>query len=306
MLRALLRLVTLATLACGACDGKPQPPEISKHASLGSNFLWDCKTAGHAGTCGKLNRSTATYELIDKLDIGVVTDFLQEDAARFILEKIKAIPEEEWMQIDNRKKRSFGNNKRGYKPTVDMDYKAYDLQLSNHQHLRAAVEPLFAPYFQGDNQQLSLFFGRYRHGSYVTTHTDGAVVTLNGEDRWDRKRAFLLYLNDGWTEEDGGLFTDEEDTGHPKYTPGWNTLLTFRVPRWHLVTPVKAHKVRWSIYGWSLSEQPTDWERFVTFVTTQPLMALAWLAGGMACFAAFVMLLKLLVPEKSPAPVKAD
>jgi len=29
-------------------------------------------------------------------------------------------------------------------------------------------------------------------------------------------------------------------------------VLTFRVPRWHLVTPVKAEKVRWSVYGWAL------------------------------------------------------
>ena len=86
--------------------------------------------------------------------------------------------------------------------------------------------------------------------------------------------AFLLYLNDGWTEEDGGLFTDEEDAGHPHYTPGWNTLLTFRVPRWHLVTPVRAHRTRWSIYGWSLDAQPSEWEQFVTFVTTKPLHVL--------------------------------
>ena len=31
--------------------------------------------------------------------------------------------------------------------------------------------------------------------------TDGAVVTLNGLDRYERKRAFLLYLNEAWSEQ---------------------------------------------------------------------------------------------------------
>ena len=83
------------------------------------------------------NRSIATYALIDELDIGVVTNFLPDDAARGImspsssssaslgecshmlllrhlheewdpcvhagiLEKMKVVPESEWTQIDNR------------------------------------------------------------------------------------------------------------------------------------------------------------------------------------------------------------
>jgi len=286
----------VAACVCGV-GGRPQSPKSSKLASLGPGFSWNCKTAGHAGSCGKLNRSTATFELIDEMDIGMVTDFLQEDTARQLVEKMKAIPDSEWTQIDNKKARSFGNSKRAYKAKVDMDYQMYDLQLSHHKELRDMVEPLVAPLFQGEKQKLSLFFGKYQHGSYVTSHTDGATITLNGDDRWDRKRAFLLYLNDGWTDDDGGFFTDEEDEGHPHYTPGWNTLLTFRVPRWHLVTPVKAHRTRWSFYGWTLAAKPTDWERLVMFVTASPLKAFGYLIGILIGFSVAIGCLKLLAND---------
>ena len=112
-----------------------------------------------------------SVQLIDELDVGVITDFLPEDAAREILEKMKGLPDSEWTQIDNKERRSFGRNQRQFKASVDMDYKMYDLQLKQHQHMRALVEPLFAPYFKGEKQLLSLFLGKYQHGSYVTSHT---------------------------------------------------------------------------------------------------------------------------------------
>ena len=170
---------------------------------------WNCQTGAgkfkRPGHCGKVNRSMASFELINEFDIGIVTDFLPTDSARAILDKMKTLPASQWVQIDNRAARSMGNSKRAFKPQVDMDYKMYDLNTESHREMRSWVEPLFAPYFQGKGQQLSLFLGKYQHGSYVTAHTDGAVVTLNGDDRFQRKRAFLLYLNDGWTEDDGGL-----------------------------------------------------------------------------------------------------
>lgn len=98
------------------------------------------------------------------------------------------------------------------------------------------------------------------------------------------------------------MFTDEEDSGQPRYTPGWNTLLTFRVPRWHLVTPVKARKVRWSIYGWSIEQVPSDWQRFVTFVTTKPLHVLGYVVGVLGC----ILFLKWVAPDPPATTQKKD
>jgi len=86
--------VGLAACLCGARGAAPpgKPGQLA-FASLGPNFLWNCQTAGHAGHCAKINRSQATLELIDELDIGVVTDFLPDTPARAILEQIKTLPD---------------------------------------------------------------------------------------------------------------------------------------------------------------------------------------------------------------------
>ncbi len=86
-----LGLVTCLCCAFGAAP--PGKPGQLAFASLGPNFLWNCQTAGHAGHCAKINRSQATLELIDELDIGVVTDFLPDAPARAILEQIKTLPD---------------------------------------------------------------------------------------------------------------------------------------------------------------------------------------------------------------------
>ena len=200
-MRAFSSLFALAFCVFSAAGRGSAPSSIAgkkptlARLGLGPNFQWNCQTAAHkglwkahTGNCAKLNRTIATYDLIDELDIGVVTDFLPDHAAHKILERMKKLPDEEWTQIDNKQARAFGRNKKAYKASVEMDYKMYDLQLDTHQEMRKLIEPLFAPYFKGENQKLSLFLGKYSHGSYVTTHTDGAVVTLNGQDRYDRKR----------------------------------------------------------------------------------------------------------------------
>lgn len=63
----------------------------------------------------------------------------------------------------------------------------------------------------------------------------------------------MYYLNHDWKEKDGGLFVDLE--ADKPYTPDFNVLLAFRVPRMHGVTPVEGkRKSRYSIFGWWLVE----------------------------------------------------
>ena len=47
-------------------------------------------------------------------------------------------------------------------------------------------------------------------------------------------------------------------------------LLHFRVPRWHLVTPVEAAKTRWSVYGWSLEPIPPMHVRILRTIVANP------------------------------------
>ena len=102
-------VVGLAACVCGASGREPpgKPDKPTALADLGPNFQWNCHTAGggdchnhprrncqeHAGHCAKINRTQASFELIDALDIGVVTDFLPDAPARAILEQMKTLPD---------------------------------------------------------------------------------------------------------------------------------------------------------------------------------------------------------------------
>eukprot|EP00960_Hanusia_phi_P057500 763583-Hanusia_phi.AAC.11 len=261
--------IALAGSEEGRAKDRNEATQI-KSARFGEEEVrWQCGK----GMCGQWD-GRATGDEIKEEDMSVMKNYLTDDDARLLVSRIREIPDHKWTQIDNKRAGVFGRNKIKKRATVDMDYKMIDLQLKEYEALRNVVEPFFTEIFQGEGQKLSLFLGKYSHGSFVTSHTDGAVVTLDGTDRYDRKRAFILYLNEDWSAEDGGLFMDEEDTKHPTYSPSWNTLVTFKVPRWHLVTPVTANKIRWSVYGWSLEENVDFGTRIFRFVLANPLVGL--------------------------------
>lgn len=109
MVRLFVAMVGLAACVCGQSGREPpdKPGKPKALADLGPNFQWNCHTAGggnchthprpncarHAGHCAKINRTQASFELIDALDIGVVTDFLPDAPARAILEQMKTLPD---------------------------------------------------------------------------------------------------------------------------------------------------------------------------------------------------------------------
>ena len=65
---------------------------------------------------------------------------------------------------------------------------------------------------------------------------------------------------------------------------------------------VKAHKVRWSIYGWSLEPQPSGFAKFVGRMTTEPLFAFSVVFG----FLLLCFLLKLVAPPTPPQTMKKE
>ncbi|EKX46617.1 hypothetical protein GUITHDRAFT_107400 [Guillardia theta CCMP2712] len=268
-------LVCMVTVGGWMVSGEGREAKVDvtkqiKNAKLGKEEVqWQCGR----GMCGRWD-GMATREGIENEEMSVIKNYLKDEEARLIVSTIRKIPDNQWVQIDNKRARVFGKHNVTKRATVEMDYKMLDLQGKELVWLRQQLEPYFTDLFQGEGQKLSLFVGKYSQGSFVTSHTDGGVVTLDGNDRYDRKRAFILYLNEEWSAEDGGLFMDEEDKNHPTYSPSWNSLVTFKVPRWHLVTPVTANKIRWSVYGWSLEERVDIGTRFFRFLLANPLVAL--------------------------------
>jgi len=75
-----------------------------------------------------------------------------------------------------------------------------------------------------------------------------------------RARGFYLYLNDEWTEDEGGIFYDEEDDERD-HVPTFNTLIHHRVPRWHSISPIRTKKSLICIYGWVVQKRLSNWER---------------------------------------------
>eukprot|EP00879_Flechtneria_rotunda_P029966 GHRR01032441.1.p1 GENE.GHRR01032441.1~~GHRR01032441.1.p1 ORF type:complete len:181 (+),score=69.31 GHRR01032441.1:51-545(+) len=68
-----------------------------------------------------------------------------------------------------------------------------------------------------------------------------------------RTIACIYYLTKDWQAEYGGELVDLEAHGGPKvHVPQYNSVVMFRVPRWHEVRPVIGDRPRYSVFGWFL------------------------------------------------------
>lgn len=87
----------------------------------------------------------------------------------------------------------------------------------------------------------------YAPGHFLNTHNDA------GEDA-ERRVAYVLSFCKNWRADWGGqlLFLDENDNVSKGFTPSFNSLTMFKVPRTHIVTQVSsfAGAPRYSIVGW--------------------------------------------------------
>jgi Rps23 Pro-64 3,4-dihydroxylase Tpa1-like proline 4-hydroxylase len=63
-----------------------------------------------------------------------------------------------------------------------------------------------------------------------------------------RNIACIYYLTRGWSEADGGHLVDLEAPGRPQqHLPAFNSVVLFRIPRWHEVKPVTGDRPRYSV-----------------------------------------------------------
>ena len=98
--------------------------------------------------------------------------------------------------------------------------------------------------------------GKYERSNHIEPHDDRAYTNVMLEDgaqiRCSRDIAVIYYLTKDWKESDGGTLVDIP-TG-TRYVPEFNSLVAFRIPRFHEVTAVTADRARYSIFGWFLTE----------------------------------------------------
>lgn len=90
-------------------------------------------------------------------------------------------------------------------------------------------------------------------------YTDTDFLLCHDDNLEDRRIAFILYLSQSWTEEDGGALDliDTDENGLPRNVvksliPEYNSLVFFEVVHnsYHQVAEVTSEKSRWSINGW--------------------------------------------------------
>ena len=69
-----------------------------------------------------------------------------------------------------------------------------------------------------------------------------------------RDIALVFYLTKEWSIDFGGAFVDHAES--KTYVPEFNSIIAFRVPRLHEVTPVFGKRNRFTCFGWFYRIEP--------------------------------------------------
>lgn len=106
----------------------------------------------------------------------------------------------------------------------------------------------------------NLSAAKYTHGHGISDHDDRAYQQVLMEDGnvvlASRDVAVIWYLTKDWDVSCGGLLVDlgSGEPGGTTIVPEFNSLIVFRVPRSHMVTPMTTDRNRFTVFGWFLEE----------------------------------------------------
>ncbi|GIL72735.1 hypothetical protein Vretimale_4446 [Volvox reticuliferus] len=173
-------------------------------------------------------------------------NFLPEFVAEGILSTVGAVSDEQWNDT-----------------SANTDYRQNNIShsFSSVKHAKGldAVVRLFSLVRPGSLNSFSA--AKYCKTDHIAPHDDRAYAQVKLDSgriiTASRTLAVIFYLTRDWREEYGGVLIDLEDPTAPpgvgrKYVPLWNSVVAFRVPRYHAVTPMTTNRPRYSIFGWFL------------------------------------------------------
>jgi hypothetical protein len=178
------------------------------------------------------------YDLISMLNknggLVKLSNFLPQEVANRIYRTLESLNDDEWVLAE-----------------------ATDDQKQNniaHAFMISRLFPNHDPIFNIFRQLLpncenSFSAGRYTKSHYISPHDDRQFTEIDG-NIYSRTIALIYYLTPDWKKENGGALVDIE--GDQTYIPEYNSLIAFKVPRWHEVEPCVTDKPRYSIFGWYL------------------------------------------------------
>lgn len=210
-------------------------------ASNGSN----ASAISWIASYSKVSRWLSQWDLLQLLDqndgLIKIPNFLPPIIADEALRIVEAVPQRLWLptaadqdESANNISHSFLSTKRG-SPELEDLLRVFTLLLPETLQVFSAA--------------------KYSKSDHIAPHDDRAYVPIHLEDTGEiitcsRDVAVIYYLTKGWNREMGGVLKDLK-TGK-EYIPEYNSLVAFRIPRFHEVTAVASERPRLSIFGWFL------------------------------------------------------
>jgi len=171
-----------------------------------------------------------------------ISNFLPTHVAEGILRLIESVPEKSWNDTSARTDYLQNNISHSFwsvKTTPELE----------------SVFRLFSMVQPGELHTFSA--AKYQKNHHIAPHDDRAYTNVRMENGkiqlCSRSLAVIFYLTKNWTEEIGGALVDHEAEGGPKtYVPEFNSVVSFRIPRYHEVTPMHTERPRYTVFGWFL------------------------------------------------------
>ncbi|KAI9033030.1 hypothetical protein DFJ74DRAFT_701192 [Hyaloraphidium curvatum] len=172
-----------------------------------------------------------------------IRNLLPEDVALALLDILEALPEERWRPTAAPDDPSRNNVSHRFSSVK------HDGTISALSPAFKVLEFLAPPDPAGDGEErmpCTLSAARYIGGDHIVPHDDRAFhdVLIDGAPvQHSRSVAMILHLTRNWDASFGGGLVDLEDPeaeGGRRYVPEFNSLVAFRVPRWHVVEELRA------------------------------------------------------------------
>ena len=190
--------------------------------------------------------------------LATIPNFLPDEVAQAALRQLQAIPDTAWRCCDEVDSEQIDAN-HGHEGDAHESNRFSRCEPG----AAAVIDGLSRALWVARPQCLPSFSAlRFGPGDHVGCRDDRAqaeVLGADGQPRvFSRAVGAILYLTKGWKPQFGGNFIDlSTDREQPRrVAPAFNTLVLFRVPHMHAISPVRHSDATplFAVHGWWMAE----------------------------------------------------